>query len=505
MIHNRPVPFHPAFADARVLWKPLVFLSGVALLIRLLVFLVGWAHADPSGNHPAFYWYDSWQYLNPARSLLEHGTYTVDSGGTQIPYFTRAIGYPAFIVACFALAGDHAASVLLPQIVMGALACGFTFWMAAILFGKRVGLIAGWLMVLDQTLIAYSSKLMTETFCLFFLTASALLFALFLAKRIQPLLWLSGISLGISTLAHSSSLYYWVVPAVALTIWDDSLWKRKIGGVAVLAVSFYLTIATWQVRNWIVFGVYQVTPKGTVLEVTAARAIWLDQSEKSREEVANEFYAHIDGVFSEQTGIEKEKWKDWTDAEIRKRHFHQFLNVQNQESIQAIKEHLPRYLRMVGYSLLKITVAPLPYAEICRFAQSAEEETDGVRARALMTSALKDLFRGEPGEFWAAFRQLPFCKLFGFGWNAAYWIVTIPPALLGVYLALRRLPWFYTIFFAGSIAYFALTTSLTMAGDGMQRYRLRTLPYLFCLAAVGWSCRSPEYRSASKANPPPNL
>ena len=74
----------------------------------------------------------------------------------------------------------------------------------------------------------------------------------------------------------------------------------------------------------------------------------------------------------------------------------------------------------------------------------------------------------------------------GFGWNALYWIVTIPPAFLGVWLLIRARNWFALSFLVGTIAYFAITTSLVQAGDGMQRYRLRILPYLYCLAAAGW-------------------
>jgi hypothetical protein len=123
-----------------------------------------------------------------------------------------------------------------------------------------------------------------------------------------------------------------------------------------------------------------------------------------------------------------------------------------------------------------------------------------------MRIALGNLGRGHFAEFCAAFRELPFCKMFGFGWNSLYWLLTVPTAIVGSWFLLRQWPLAYAILLLGTIVYFSTTTSLLMAGDGMQRYRLRLLPFFYCLVALGWSARALTRvppASPPSSSPPP--
>jgi hypothetical protein len=151
----------------------------------------------------------------------------------------------------------------------------------------------------------------------------------------------------------------------------------------------------------------------------------------------------------------------------------------------VFREHQVTYGKLALYSLLQVSVLPLPYAELCRFARAQQLDTEQESWRTKMTAAVKRLFRCEVKKFWQAVHEVPLCKLVGFGWNALYWLLTIPTAIVGSYLVVRHRPWTYSILLFGTIGYFAVTTSLAMAGDGMQRYRLRLLPYLYTLSAVG--------------------
>jgi 4-amino-4-deoxy-L-arabinose transferase-like glycosyltransferase len=461
----------------------MLWVFAVALVLRVAVFLVGMAHMDASGTNPAFFWHDSGQYLQPATSLTRHGTYSVDSGGKAVPYCLRPPGYPGFIAACYAIGGERIAAILLPQLVLGALGCSLTYWMAAMWFGHRAGIVAGGLMACDQVLIAYSNKVMAETFsiCLFLMSTVTLL--MFLAQKKQVWLWVCGATLGVATLAHGSTIYYVIIPIAVIASWDGIPARKKVRWAALLLVASLLTTGVWQLRNKIVFGVWVVVPKEHTLVQTAARVRATKRSDKSYAELATEAHRQVDEVFRERYGIER---PDWSDAELRQKYFPRFLETQSHVAMEMLGNDTRAFVRAASASFLKMTVMPLPYAEICRFAEAQRLDAKEESLRTTMLRAFKGLLRGEFGQFREAVAKISFCKFVGFGWNAAYWLVTIPAALVGGYLLMRHRNWPACVVLLGTILYFASVSSIAQAGDGMQRYRLRLLPYLYCVAAVGW-------------------
>lgn len=231
---------------------------------------------------------------------------------------------------------------------------------------------------------------------------------------------------------------------------------------------------------------------------TGARVLATVRTDKSYAELATEAHQRVGERFRERYGIPT---PDWSDAESRRRFFPLFLAVQHEEAVRLVRENSRAFVRAVCSSFLKITVLPLPYAELCRFAEAQKLDAKEENLRATMTRALKGLVRGRLGEFSDAIQQVPACKWIGFGWNALYWLLTIPPALLGLYVMVRQRNWLGVLLVVGTVAYFAVTTALVQAGDGMQRYRLRLLPYLYCMAAVGWQWR--ELQCAPSSHPRP--
>jgi 4-amino-4-deoxy-L-arabinose transferase-like glycosyltransferase len=461
----------------------MVAIFALAFLVRLGVLLIGLANADANGCNPAFLWHDSGQYLQPATALLRHGTYTVDSDGKHVPYCLRPPAYPFFIAVCYLVGEEQTTAILIPQIAIGALGCSLAYWFAAMLFSHRVGLVAGVLMALDQILIAYSNKVMAETFSILFLTASTVFLLLFLANRKQILLWLSGVTLGVCTLSHGSTIYYVVIPIAVIVTWSKFTRWDKLRYIVVIAVACFATTGAWQMRNWFVFGVCDVVPKEHTLVQTAARVVATARSDKSYAELATEAHQHVDEVFQERYGIER---PDWSEATVRRSYFPRFLQIQKEQAVQMLRAHSSAYLRAVRSSLLKMTILPLPYAEVCRFAEAQKLDAKEESLRPVMMHALNGLVRGNLGQFVGTVRKVPLCKFFGFGWNAVYWLLAVPAGLVGMCILMRRRNWMACVVLFGTVGYFAFTTSLVQAGDGMQRYRLRIVPYLYCLAAVGW-------------------
>lgn len=494
-------PFFNEFAQFRRVRRAILWIFLVALALRLGLFAVGMMHADARGDHPAFYGLDARQYLRPARSLLDHGTYSIESDGKQVPYITRSAGYPWFIVTCLKTMGDRVSSIILPQLVLGALSCCIVYWIAAMLFQHRAGVLTGLLMAFDQNGIAYANKVMTETLCVSLLSASILLLLLFLAHKKNWLLWLSGISLGLCTLAHGSTLYLGVVPVVVLAILGTD-WKQRLSWTTIFIAAFLMTTAIWQVRNYKMFRIYQLSPKSAVIATTATRVLWYDEPSRTWDEVADEWYLRADQSFGRKIGTPREQWKDWDSEEIRHRYYPAFVDHMNQEARAVFRAHFRTYSRMVFYSFVKMSLFPLPYAEFCRYAMSTKPEEQKEDLRSQVKAAFRRLLRGELGTFWQQAKHFPLCKVTGFGWNAAYWFITVPASFVGAWIIIRRYPVVYTILLLGGVAYFWVTTPIVMAGDGMNRYRLRSLPFFYCVVAAAWLGRK---RGIPSAHGNPNV
>jgi hypothetical protein len=339
-------------------------------------------------------------------------------------------------------------------------------------------------MAFDQSLIAYSNKVMTETFAGFFFLLSTVCLVLSFARARLGALLLGGICLGVATLAHGGTVLYWVVPVTFLAIWGGLSWKQKLVGIALFLAGWFVTTVPWQVRNQLVFGIAELAPGGHTLMTTAADVLWAEQPGLDRQEARDAHTQRVRRIFEERYGLPV---PNWADAELRRRYFRQFNNLQTDESKRVLREHAGTYAKLAADGLLKLTVLPLPYAELCRFAATQELDSTGPGLRSRMMAALKKLVRGEPGAFARAVREVSFCKLFGFTWNIAYWMLVVPASLFGVVWTLRQRHWIGFVLLLGTVAYFVVTLSLIKAGDGMQRYRLRMLPYLYCVAAVGWT------------------
>lgn len=492
------IPLPNKYSSYRQVWKPMLLIFTFALVLRLLVFLIGWAHADATGHNPAFTWYDTGQYVTPAKSLIEHGTFSVDNGGTQLPYFVRPPLYPLFIAVCFASFGERPISVLLPQLLLSALGCSFVYWLCAMLFGHRAGLIAGLLTTLDQSLLAYSSKIMSEVFALSLFVISSVLVLLFVSHRRYVWLILGAVLLALSALSHTSAQYYWVVPATFLVVISNVDWKNRLIAMGLFVITYLAIVGVWQSRNYREFGIYELASKSHVFTFNAALVLWHQQTEREFDDVSNEFHRSIRDLFIQKHG---ESSLNWNDPATRRAYVNLYEHLETQESIRVFRKHFGTYSRLAFVSFLRITILPLPYAELCRFVSPRDLKAKPVSFRAKMIAATKELLRGQVREFWLATKEVPFCKIVGFTWNVLYWFLTIPVGLLGAYLLCRHCPMPYVILLLGTIAYFAVTTSIAKAGDGMQRYRIRVVPYIYCVAALGWCGRRMVPSPSSDSNP----
>ncbi|HYJ80695.1 MAG TPA: glycosyltransferase family 39 protein [Longimicrobiaceae bacterium] len=228
----------------------------VILLAALAAKLALWAlylAADPS----AFLQPDSASYHESARSLLASGTFAV-SPDDPTPQTVRTPGYPAFLAAVYALAGEEPAAAILVQLLLGVATVAVAYLLVRRLAGPRVGLLAAALMALDVPSHRYSLVLLTETlFAL--LLAAALACGVALLTGGERRRWALGLGVALAAACLVRPVAYYLVIPVGLGLlvqgWRAGWGRRETAVTAALVVlPFAVAVGGWQYRNWRVSG-----------------------------------------------------------------------------------------------------------------------------------------------------------------------------------------------------------------------------------------------------------
>jgi 4-amino-4-deoxy-L-arabinose transferase-like glycosyltransferase len=207
---------------------------------------------------------DSPFYIQLAWNWLHKGTYGVLMNGRLVPVDTRVPGYPAFLAAVFAVAGESPRAVMLAQAVVDLATCFLVALLAARLAPRssrpRAAIAGLWLAALCPFTANYTAVVLTETLVTF-LTALGLLIVFQAyaetgaSLRLSP--WfLAGIIGGLGALVRPETPLLLVAAAVVcLARWRrpadwPKLWRA---GVLVTA-GVVLTLAPWAARNWRTLG-----------------------------------------------------------------------------------------------------------------------------------------------------------------------------------------------------------------------------------------------------------
>src|ERR1700734_2026796 len=117
-------------------------------------------------------------YIELAWNWLKKGVYGFYVNGQLTPVDMRVPGYPAFVAAVFAFAGNSPRAVMLAQVAMDLATCFLIALIAARLAPeaarRRVALAGLWLAALCPFTANYTAVVLTETLVIFF-TALAIL------------------------------------------------------------------------------------------------------------------------------------------------------------------------------------------------------------------------------------------------------------------------------------------------------------------------------------------
>jgi Dolichyl-phosphate-mannose-protein mannosyltransferase len=210
-----------------------------------------------SGDAP-FYIELSWNWLrNRVYGFPVHGVLT--------PVDMRTPGYPAFVAAIFAFAGNSPRAVMFAQAVVDLATCFVIALIAARLaperFRRRVFIAALWLAALCPFTANYTAVLITET-VVTFLTALAILILIETdvgAGRdsgkggvLSDRWFLAGIVVGFGTLVRPETpLILFAAGLVLLAKWRRPPdWAKLVRAGALMGLGLLLPLLPWAARNW---------------------------------------------------------------------------------------------------------------------------------------------------------------------------------------------------------------------------------------------------------------
>src|SRR5271156_2207273 len=182
-------------------------------------------------------------YIELAWNWLKKGVYGFPVNGQLTPVDMRVPGYPAFLAAVFAFAGNSPRAVMLAQVLLDMVTCFLIALIAARLAPesarRRVTLAGLWLAALCPFTANYTAVVLTETLTIF-LTALAILVLLqtevggVQVARAMPFLanpWLlAGIVVGFGTLVRPETPLLLFAAGLVLVAkwWRPEDWMKLI-------------------------------------------------------------------------------------------------------------------------------------------------------------------------------------------------------------------------------------------------------------------------------------
>jgi hypothetical protein len=210
-------------------------------------------------------------YIELAWNWLKNGVYGFPVYGQLTPVDMRVPGFPAFLAAVFAFAGQSTRAVMVAQIFVDLATCFVIALIAARLApdnSRRRAALAGlWLAALCPFTANYTAVVLTETLVIFF-TALAILVLLQAVlganrktgteteprdKAFLSSPWLlAGLVVGFGTLVRPETpLLLFASGLILLAKWWRPVdWGKLVRAGVLMGVGLLLPLVPWAARNW---------------------------------------------------------------------------------------------------------------------------------------------------------------------------------------------------------------------------------------------------------------
>lgn len=164
----------------------------------------------------------------------------------------RAPLYPIFIGAVYSISPEHRFFLVrLAQHILGAMTCLLILLIATEAFGRRTGLIAGFLAASYGPLIFFEGTILTESLFIFLNALCVACLLLGASRTRKSLLLAGGLALGLSAITRPNIMPF--VPAVllwAVLLPSPNGWKHRIVRPCLIIIPVFAIIGIVAVRNY---------------------------------------------------------------------------------------------------------------------------------------------------------------------------------------------------------------------------------------------------------------
>jgi 4-amino-4-deoxy-L-arabinose transferase-like glycosyltransferase len=206
-----------------------------------------------------------------ARMLAEHGVY---GWAPDRPSAYWPVGTSAIYAALYFVFGHSFTSIVVLNIALSSAIVGLTIWLGRIFFNDTIGLIAGGLMAIWPTEVAFVTILSSELpFTLLFLLGFVAWFSIRITNWFVRAV-ASGLAFGAATYVRPAAI---LLPIV---LWLSALpnWRKLRERLPVLLLAIIVigvTIAPWSIRNTKLFGHF------VMLSTNGGVTLWIGNNPNS--------------------------------------------------------------------------------------------------------------------------------------------------------------------------------------------------------------------------------
>ncbi len=420
----------------------------IALILRLTLFLIA------SSDEARFIRPDTQTYMRLAINVVDHDAFSASTEEPFEPDFDATPGFPAFIMAVFALFGRSITHIVLILLIIDSTVPVILFRIGDRWRSWRIGAAAGGLYAISLLPVLSCQHVLSDSLFTFFLSLQILFYLRFFREGRSRDLLIMVLLIGIMTLIRPTASY-WIFILLGLLLFVRPLpGNRRMSRILISAVIFAAICTPWIARN-----VHQGA--GFRLVTNTAKTVR---------------YYFAAAVEAENTGTPAGKIrKEWKATDLK--HFESNPGLYPDENARAayktekgleiIRRHPLVFARLSARPYVLFPALDAFYEHIG--VSAGGKGTLDILTREGPWAAVRHYFDGRT---WLLIPVFPWILLLG---------VTYLACIAGLFICFREKAWgalLSFVFFA--LYYIALLGPLTLS-----RYRLPAMPAIVLMAGLG--------------------
>ena len=210
-----------------------------------------------------------------SKSETPRGTGGAPDAVITVPDATRTPAYPLFLAAIYKVFGRRLRVVYLAQTLIDMLSALLLYVLARrIAQDARVAALAALLYAMYLPFMAQVGVLLNETLFGFLVLVFSLIAIWAVPSRSTWGFALAGVVLGLTALCRPTTFLFPVLFVAAVLIQDRKRLKQAILPCAVFVAGFALFITPWMIRNYVVFGHFELVGSLAGEQLYAANYGW---------------------------------------------------------------------------------------------------------------------------------------------------------------------------------------------------------------------------------------